>query len=129
LGRLLQESAPPEYKVICQRSLGGYYNHEREQSSSLIPDYQLWLNGKCSILADAKYKLYEDSKVSPADLYQLTVYSLVSEAVNTIIYYPATEKQVDYYDLSLPRDNTGISVYLIGIPLNLLLDSSKSIQV
>ena len=122
LGRLLEEFAPPEYEVICQRSLGGYYNREGKQSPLLIPDYQLLQNGKCFILADAKYKLYEDNKVSPTDLYQLTVYSMAGEAEKTIIYYPVTKKQVDYYDLPLPHNKTGIRVYLIGIPLNLLLD-------
>lgn len=126
LGRLLQESAPPEYEVLCQCSLGGYYNYKRKQISALIPDYQVRLDGKRSILADAKYKLYEESAVSPSDLYQLTVYSLAGEAEKTMIYYPATEKKVDYYDLPLPRDNTGIRVYLLGIPLNLMLEKLNS---
>ena len=109
LGRLLEEFAPPEYEVICQRSLGGYYNREGKQSTLLIPDYQLLQNGKCFILADAKYKLYEDNKISPTDLYQLTVYSMAGRLKNYHLL-SRNEKQVDYYDLPLPHNKTGIRI-------------------
>ncbi len=124
--RILNDCAPLNYQIKYQRSIGGYYESERGKSNTLMPDYQIFNHNLSVCIADAKYKLYEERSVDPADLYQLTVYGLAGNMEDVVIYYPAQNKTTNHYKL---RDSNGkglLKVRVVGIPLTEILEQINS---
>lgn len=123
IARLLMECAPPGYRIYYQSGMGGYFSRAESRSTVLKPDYQIFLEDHRIFLADAKYKLYDQRKVDPADLYQLAVYQMVGEVENAMIYYPSRgEKNSNSYELRRPDGSYLLHTQVIGIPLETFLE-------
>ncbi|UMZ73724.1 McrC family protein [Natranaerofaba carboxydovora] len=130
IAKALQEVAPKEVDIYYQKSIGSYYyNSSNKKASTMYPDYQVYKENTELFIADAKYKLYDEIRVSQSDLYQLTVYSMVGNFSKAVIYYPSDKdnrkKEKDKNDtlrLTLP-DGKAIYITLMGLPLEELIES------
>ena len=121
LARMLKECAPPSYRIYYQSGMGGCFNSSEGKMSPLIPDFQVYYEDKHVFLADAKYKLYDQRKVDPADLYQLAVYKMVGGVEKAIIYYPSQKKISNYCEFRRPDGSGLLNIQIIGVPLELIL--------
>ena len=122
LFRLLSDCAPPGYYLHWGTGMGGYYGSIERNITPLKPDYQIFYQGKRVCIADAKYKLYDQRRIDPGDLYQLTVYYLSGAVDKVAIFYPAQKKVAGYYELRGSDGNSLVKIEHVGIQLETILE-------
>lgn len=113
-----------DLRVRYQRSLKNKFKTDSGVSYSLIPDYKFYENDKLFKIADAKYKNYQNKKVSAADLYQLTAYALANqEKIEQVhLFYPSSKmKSETFYLNNLDRD-IKVTITANGLNIEKLLD-------
>jgi len=100
----------------------------------IVPDFVLsdFVTGKIRLALDAKYKLYDDRKVDPGDLYQTFIYSYAfsegTELPRSVLIYPSEnlgglESHLHVRTMSrIPK----ASVFLVSVNIPLFLTELKS---
>jgi 5-methylcytosine-specific restriction endonuclease McrBC regulatory subunit McrC len=124
VARLWREHVPPGLRVQSQESLRTAYryrvNPHRRQPPELRPDIVVRdARDRPVLILDTKYKLLADKSLAPADLYQLTLYSLSfgREAhVPARIVYPShgpagTEPVLDFLGFQHAHVLGSVSMY------------------
>lgn len=84
----------PEIKVRPQTRS----NLDKHGHYSIMPDLILEYNGR-RIIADTKYKIYENEKIEQSDIYQMIAYAVRLDINDIIIFYP---NRLSYNDTNLP---------------------------
>ncbi|MFW6311405.1 MAG: McrC family protein [Nanoarchaeota archaeon] len=114
-----------DLKIKYQKSLKNIFQVDNFKNTNLTPDYQFYENAKLKKIADAKYKNYQDKKVSANDLYQLSTYAFANqEKIDQVyLFYPAAAMKSDNYFLKNNSRNTEIKITAKGIDLEKILAS------
>ncbi|MFW5795312.1 MAG: McrC family protein [Bacillota bacterium] len=113
-----------DQRVKYQRSLKNKFKTDAGLRYSLIPDYQFYKNDKLFKIADAKYKNYQNKKVSAADLYQLTAYTFANqEKIDQVyLFYPSSKMKSKTFSLNNPTRKTEVEIIAKGLNIEELLD-------
>jgi 5-methylcytosine-specific restriction enzyme subunit McrC len=140
--KLFEEFAEAVIRILFQGY--GYRVKSQSQSSTVIrdantgevyanviPDLQLFLPNGIGYCIDAKYKLYDQKKISSADIYQLFLYSFAyaKESSNrrSIFLFPSETSEPIKHQLSIHCADGSIGwVTGIGIHIPTVLDELKS---
>jgi len=128
VARLCREFAPPGVRVEAQEQSAAAYRYRLNPDGWALPRLRPDLvirtaAGAPQLVLDTKYKLLAGRPPSPADLYQLTLYSLSfgrGAAVPARLLYPtlrsgAEEPQLDFYGFQ--QAGPLASVSLLGLNL------------
>ena len=110
--------------VKYQKSLSNKFRTRNNKLYNLIPDYQFFENGKLLKIADAKYKNYDQRKVSAADLYQLTAYALANkEKIDQVsLFYPSSRMKSETFSLNNIAREIEFEIIARGLNIEKLLD-------
>lgn len=123
LYRLFEDLAGRDIKVKYQQPLKNYYYNTDNEKHYLIPDFQIFYKGKLVGIADAKYKDYDNKRITSGDLYQLTVYAFANkEQINKVhLFYPTNENSFTFRQIKLAGINK-VEIKIKGIPLARILE-------
>ena len=120
-----KKKLPKNTKIKYQKSLINKFRADNNQSYNLIPDYQFFEEGQLFKIADAKYKDYENRKVSAADLYQLTAYALANkEKINQVyLFYPSSKMKSETFSLINLAREIKVEIIAQGLCIERLLEN------
>lgn len=112
-------------KVKYKKYLCNKFNSDKERISNLEPDYLFFKKGKLIKIADAKYKNYDQKKVSAADLYQLTVYALANkEKIDQVsLLYPSSRMKSETFSLNNIAREIEVEIIVQGLNIERILDN------
>jgi len=103
----------------------------------VVPDFVLTqnLSGTKMLAVDAKYKLYDDSKVQPGDIYQAFIYAYAyeqpSELPHSILIYPSAsvDGSVSHLQIRTVTRNPKAALSVVGINIPTLVQELKNTAV
>ncbi|SDI37770.1 5-methylcytosine-specific restriction endonuclease McrBC, regulatory subunit McrC [Halanaerobium congolense] len=127
LKKYFKSKLSPGVKVKAQKSLKNKFRSDK-LSYNLIPDYQFFEDRKLVRIADAKYKNYEQKKVSVSDLYQLTAYALANKGkINQVyLFYPGSKIESKTFSLNNLAREIKVEVIVQGLNIEKLLDEMEN---
>ena len=99
IGRLLRDITPRKYRVEKQSRRSFYTAPPGHTAPVLRPDFRIVdVEGRVSLVVDAKYKLLDERSIDVSDLYQLTIYGMADDPSrgSVIALYPASHRQDPY---------------------------------
>lgn len=100
----------------------------------VVPDFVLAhnLTGRKLLAIDAKYKLYDDSKVPPSDIYQAFIYAYAygtfSELPKAILIYPSASVSgsLSHLQIRTVMRNPKATISVVGIHIPTMIQEMKS---
>ncbi|RCW46647.1 5-methylcytosine-specific restriction enzyme subunit McrC [Halanaerobium sp. MA284_MarDTE_T2] len=127
LKKYFKSKLSPGVKVEAQKSLKNKFRSDK-LSYNLIPDYQFFEDGKLVRIADAKYKNYEQKKVSVSDLYQLTAYALANKGkINQVyLFYPGSKIESKTFSLNNLARDIKVEIIAQGLNIERILDDIEN---
>jgi len=127
LKKYFKSKLSPGVKVKAQKSLKNKFRSDK-LSYNLIPDYQFFEDGKLVRIADAKYKNYEQKKVSVSDLYQLTAYALANKGkINQVyLFYPGSKIESKTFSLNNLARDIKVEIIAQGLNIERILDDIEN---
>jgi len=127
LKKYFKSKLSPGVKVEAQKSLKNKFRSDK-LSYNLIPDYQFFEEGKLVRIADAKYKNYEQKKVSVSDLYQLTAYALANKGkINQVyLFYPGSKIESKTFSLNNLARDIKVEIIAQGLNIERILDDIEN---
>jgi 5-methylcytosine-specific restriction endonuclease McrBC regulatory subunit McrC len=102
-----------------------------ETYSSVIPDVRLFQPDGAGYCIDAKYKLYDQSKISNADIYQLFLYAFAYASENSqrcsVLIFPSESNEPIKHRLSIRCGDGSVGwVTGIGVHIPAVIDEIES---
>ena len=127
LKKYFKSKLSPGVKVEAQKSLKNKFRSDK-LSYNLIPDYQFFEDRKLVRIADAKYKNYEQKKVSVSDLYQLTAYALANKGkINQVyLFYPGSKIESKTFSLNNLARDIKVEIIAQGLNIERILDDIEN---
>ena len=133
MAELFERLVGDEMIVQTQFTMSSIIINTTTQKSygTIRPDVVLQ-QGDQRLAIDAKYKKYDERKISAADIYQtfLYAYAFEHDPPTALIIYPANGSQLQQTDLAIRTIGglQGANISAIGLPITQILDELEGVS-
>lgn len=121
-----------EIRTQDHREMNIVWEADEHKNKSIRPDIVLRdrTERRHQLVADAKYKRYDEKDITSGDIYQLFLYSYAydRESRRACLFYPSETGSFSYRSLLVrgASGQTGARIWLIGVPVAAVVGKAKS---